>query len=72
MTIYTTNEWAGFGKQNYFWNEYRLEGNEVVKYKCHRYKFFDGHESDWEHEETIEARWDIDDSTMPEWLKQYI
>lgn len=72
MTIYTTNEWAGFGKQNYFWNEYRLEGNEVVKYKCHRYKFFDGHESDWEREETIEARWDIDDPTMPEWLKQYI
>lgn len=72
MTIYTTNEWKGYGKQNYYRNEYRLEGGEVVKYKCHRFKTFDGHENSWNEEESFETSWSLNDQTMPEWLRQYL
>lgn len=72
MTIYTTKEWKGFGRQNYYCNKYRLEGGKVVKYKCHRQKVFDGDESNWEKDEQVEASWTIDDPAMPDWLKQYL
>ena len=71
-TIYSTNEWKGHGKQNYYHNEYRQEGDEVSQYKCHRQKGFDGRESSWSKDERKVNSWKTDDPNMPDWLHKHI
>lgn len=72
MVVYKTNEWKGYGKQNYYHNEYRREGDVVEKYKCHRQKFFDGKENNWEKSEELIESWNIGDPNLPEWLNDYL
>lgn len=70
MTIYSTQE----RKHRNIWyhNEYRLEGDYVIRYSCSRSKFFDGHENEWNESENKTESWHLDDPNMPEWLHQYI
>ncbi|WRK55135.1 hypothetical protein SD457_10160 [Coprobacillaceae bacterium CR2/5/TPMF4] len=68
-TIYETNEWKGYIKQNYYWYEYRTDESTVYKFKCHRQKFFDGNENTWINDEDLVDSWDINDDCMPKWIK---
>lgn len=68
MNIYTTNEWPGYGKQNFYHNEYRLEGNEVVKYLCRRYVLSGDKDRNLQEEKYTES-WKLNDPDMPDWLK---
>lgn len=72
MKIYKTKEWNGYGKQNYYWNEYEQEDDEVVKYKCHRQKSFDGDESNWSEDKRKDESWSVGDPQMPDWLRKFL
>lgn len=72
MTIFKTEKWDGFGRQNYYWHEYRLEENQVVKYKCHKFKLLENGKEDWCIEEQREESWLFNDPDLPEFLKEYL
>lgn len=67
--LHRTKEYTGYGKQNYYHNEYMDEGDRVVKYKCHEYKSFDGRENTWHNDRSAVESWDKKDSSMPDWLR---
>lgn len=70
--IYSTNSWSGYSKGSQYWNEYWLEDDKVVKYKCSSTKFFDGKENTRSNDMRKIESWNLDDPNMPEWLRKYI
>lgn len=72
MLIDKTDEWKGYGKENYFWIEYRLEGERIEKIRCHRFGFFDGKEHIWDRDDELVESWSTDDPNLPAWLKDFL
>lgn len=72
MLLYKTKEYKGYGKQNYNWYEYMLECDNIVKYKCNRHKFFDGHENSWETSKDVFEIIPKDAPYVPDWLRKRI
>ena len=70
--IYRTNEYSGYGKQNYYNNDYYQDGDEVVKIKHNRRKHFDGHEIEWIESDKEVGRWRTDSPDLPEWLHRFL
>ncbi len=71
-TLYTTNEYKGYGKQNYYHNEYRIDGDMVTKHKSRRQKIFDGKVNNWETDEKWVESWNKNDSALPKWLRKLL
>ncbi len=73
-TVYTTNSYKGYHKHDSYNYKYNLDedNKEIHKVKCSRFKFFDGHENNWETDEKVVDTWKIDDPSMPDWLHKYI
>ena len=65
MVVYKGSEYKGYGKQNYYRDVIEVNGREVLYYKHHRYKSFDGKENEWNEEDKLEGSWDIDDENIP-------
>ena len=72
-TIYTTlHSWKS-GKNSWFWNEYRLDGDIIKKVRCGTRKVFTGDENEWRSaKEKLLESWKVTDKLLPEWLKKYI
>ncbi len=69
--IYSTDEYKGYGKQNYYNNDYYQDGDEVTKVKHNRCKVFNGDENEWVESDNVIEKWKIDSPDMPEWLHKY-
>ena len=70
--IYSTNEWHGHGKQNYFNNDYYLADNVVTMVQHHRQKVFFGDCSEWVDSDKIIKKWTLDAPDLPDWLWKHI
>ncbi len=70
MTVYTTCDHMRDGNRRYYHNEYRTEGEEVVKYICHQQMNLDDKGEKWlTLEESVDS-WNYDDPDLPELVRK--
>lgn len=70
VLIHSNKEYPGYGEKNYFRYDYYLENDCVVKYKVNRYKVFNGKENEWYEKKTKIEIWNVDDSTIPDFIQE--
>ena len=72
MISYTTKKFLSHRTLKTYWYEYRQEGDVIAKYRCIRQPIMNERKVDQNESEEFYCSWNIDDPTMPDWLRRHI